>query len=69
MSQMSCLVRTCQFRIFGAFAALLRRDVPVTFLFPYVEASVAHRRIRGLRTPDRVNLLKYIAELWIEDEN
>jgi hypothetical protein len=37
-------------------------------LFPYVEASVAHRRIRGLRTPDRVNLLEYVDELWIEDE-
>ncbi len=55
--------------LYARINEILRRDVPFTFLFPYVEASVAHRRIRGLRTPDRVNLLKYIAELWIEDEN
>ena len=48
---------------------ILRRDVPFTFLFPYVEASVAHRRIRGLRTPDRANLLEFIDELWIENDN
>ncbi len=47
---------------------MLQRDVPVTFLYPYFETSVAHRRIRGLSTPDRVNPLEYIDELWIEDE-
>jgi ABC-type transport system substrate-binding protein len=28
---------------------ILRRDAPVTFLFPVVEPHVTHRRIRGFR--------------------
>ena len=55
--------------LYARINEMLRRDVPVTFLFPYVEASVAHRRIRGLRTPDRVNLLEFVDELWIENDN
>jgi hypothetical protein len=27
-----------------------------------------YRQIRGLRTPDRVNLLEYIDEKWIEEQ-
>ncbi len=54
--------------LYARINEMLRRDAPVTFLYPYVEVSVAHRRIRGLRTPDRVNLLEYIDELWIEEE-
>lgn len=55
--------------IYTRINEILRRDVPFTFLYPYVEASVAHRRIMGLRTPDRVNLLEFIDELWIENDN
>jgi len=42
--------------------------MPVTFLWPSVEPVAAHRRIRGLRTPDRVNLFAYIEKLWLEEE-
>ena len=54
--------------LYARINEILRLDVPVTFLHPYVETSVAHRRIRGLRTPDRTNLLEYVDELWIEGE-
>ena len=46
---------------------ILRHDVPVTFLFPYFEAYAAHRKIRGLRTPDRPEPIGAIKELRIED--
>ena len=55
--------------LYARINEILHRDVPVTLLFPYVEASVAHRRIRGLRTPDRMNLLDFAGELWIENDN
>ena len=46
--------------------AILRRDMPVTFLFPVVEPHFTHRRIRGFR-PGGL-LLDFPEELWIEDE-
>lgn len=53
--------------LYARINAILRRDVPVTFLFPYFEAYAAHRRVRGLRTPDRAHPIEAIRELWIED--
>ena len=47
---------------------ILARDVPVTFLLPYYEAYAAHRKVRGLRTPDRPEPIGAIMELWIENE-
>ncbi len=46
---------------------ILRRDVPVTFLFPYFEAYATHRKVRGLRTPDRPEPIGAIMGLRIED--
>jgi len=54
--------------IYARINEILHRDMPVRFLWPYVESIAAHRRIRGLRTPDRVNLFAYIEELWLEGE-
>ena len=34
---------------------------------PPEDYPVVHRRIQGLRTPDRVDLLGLIEELWIEE--
>ena len=48
--------------------AILRRDMPVTFLFPYFEAFAAHRKVRGLRSPDRAHPVEAIRDIWIEDE-
>ena len=53
--------------LFARVNAILRRDVPVTFLFPYFEAYAAHRRVRGLRTPDRAHPIAAIRDLWIEE--
>ena len=46
---------------------LLRRDMPVTFLFPSAENFVAHRRIRGFR-PNASAFLSHSDELWIEED-
>lgn len=59
---------TGQDTLYAAINAVLRRDVPVTFLFPYFEAYAAHRKVRGLRTPDRAHPIAAIHELWIEEE-
>jgi peptide/nickel transport system substrate-binding protein len=49
-------------------AAIFRRDQPVTFLYPSVVTTVAHRRIRGLSTPFRADPVWYMEHLWIEEE-
>ena len=54
--------------LYSRINAILRRDVPVTFLFPYFEAYAAHHKVRGLRTPDRAHPIEAIRELWIEDD-
>lgn len=45
----------------------LRRDVPVTFLYPRARAVVAHRRVRGLESPYRADPMSYMEKLWIDD--
>ncbi|MDX1393068.1 MAG: ABC transporter substrate-binding protein [Gemmatimonadota bacterium] len=47
---------------------ILRRDMPFTWLFPYFEAYAAHRKVRGLRSPDRSNPIAAIRDIWIEDD-
>lgn len=54
--------------LYARINEILREDAPVTFLFPWVETYAAHRRIRGLRTPDRAQPLAHMEHLWIEDE-
>lgn len=53
--------------VYARINAILRDDVPVTFLFPYFETYAAHRKVRGLRTPDRAHPIGAIRDLWIED--
>ena len=53
-------------RHFMAGLELVRERLPVTILFPMVEASIAHRRVKGLRSPDRVDPTAWAHELWIE---
>lgn len=43
----------------------LQRDLPVTFLFPAIWATVAHRRVRGLSSPYRAEPAWYAEHLTI----
>lgn len=54
-------------RIHRQLANIFQADLPVTYLYPNVESSVASERIRGLSTPFRADLLRYADELWIAD--
>lgn len=45
-----------------------QHDPPLAYLFPNVQTSVVHRRIRGLASPFRANIAEYLHQLWIEDE-
>ncbi len=62
------LTPTGQDTLYARINDILQRDVPVTFLFPYFEAYAAHRKVRGLRTPDRAHPIGAIQEVWIEDD-
>jgi peptide/nickel transport system substrate-binding protein len=44
-----------------------RELLPVTVLLPDVPFSVAHRRVKGLRSPDQGDLVEFLSELWIEE--
>ena len=54
-------------RIYGDLMPLVQTDVPVTFLFPRVEATVAARHVRGLSSPYGTNMVYHMEDLWIED--
>lgn len=47
---------------------ILLRDMPLTFLFPYFEAYATHRKVRGLRSPDRASPIAAIRHIWIDDD-
>lgn len=47
---------------------IFQADLPVTFLYPNVGTTLASRRIRGLSSPYRADLVRYMEELWIESE-
>ncbi len=47
---------------------ILRRDMPVTFLFPATESFVVNSRIRGFRQGLNISLA-YADQLWIEEED
>ena len=55
-------------RIYRELAEIFRADMPVTFLFPYVRTTLAHRRLRGLSSPWRADPVVFMEELWLEDE-
>lgn len=55
--------------LYDSINEILERDVPVTFLLPYYEAYVAHRKVRGLSTPDRAHLVEAIMDIWLEGED
>jgi hypothetical protein len=47
---------------------IFRADLPMTFLFPGMNASVAHRRLRGLSSPYRTKPGMSMEHLWIAEE-
>ncbi len=47
---------------------IFQRDLPVLILVPNVATSVAHRRVRGLSSPNRAFPVWHMDELWIEEE-
>jgi peptide/nickel transport system substrate-binding protein len=47
---------------------IFQSDIPWTFLYPTVKFNVAHKRIRGLKSPYRSNPGKYLEHLWIGEE-
>jgi peptide/nickel transport system substrate-binding protein len=54
----------------SAYAELMeifRRDLPVTFLYTSAGTSVAHRRLRGLSSPRRIDPVAHMDELWLEE--
>jgi peptide/nickel transport system substrate-binding protein len=53
-------------RLLERTLALFRARLPVTVLVPMSAASVAHRSVRGLRSPDRADPAERVLELWIE---
>jgi peptide/nickel transport system substrate-binding protein len=54
-------------RIFSEIMPLMALDMPLTFLFPQIDTSVAHIRIKGLSSPYRASPLWVMEHLWIED--
>ncbi|MHC4256698.1 MAG: ABC transporter substrate-binding protein, partial [Planctomycetota bacterium] len=48
---------------------IYRTDVPVTFLYPEVTLNIVHKRIRGLKSPNRAYPARFMEHLWIEEES
>ncbi len=54
--------------IYEEIDAILRQEMPATFLFPRIVYVAAHRRIRGLESPFRANPYWHLGDLWIEED-
>ena len=53
-------------RFYGQVAPLIQADVPVTFLFPAVQAYVVRRELQGLIEPYRADPVQFLEHLWWE---
>jgi peptide/nickel transport system substrate-binding protein len=53
---------------FRKLRPIFRTDMPFTFLSPHVRFNIVHRRIRGLKSPNRADPAGFIEHLWIEEE-
>jgi peptide/nickel transport system substrate-binding protein len=45
-----------------------RAEIPFTFLYPEIKFNIVHKRIRGLKSPNRAYPGKFMEYLWIEEE-
>jgi hypothetical protein len=56
-------------RIYRELSPIFTADMPVTFLYPLCETTVAYRRIKGLSNPEiGLEPIYWIEHLWIEEE-
>lgn len=53
--------------LYRELAPLIRRDLPITFLYPEVATYMVHRRVRGLESPFRADPIQFLERLWIEE--
>jgi len=58
-----------QDEIYLQLTRIFRTDAPATFLSPRVTTTFANRRVRGLSGPWRVDPIRFIDELWLEDRS
>src|SRR5579863_1696633 len=57
-------------RIYRELWAPFQSDLPATLLYPAVYTTVAHRRVRGLKSPYRVDPLRGNTEfLWLDNRS
>ncbi len=54
--------------IYQELAPIIQEEQPVTFLTFGTEMYVAHRRVKGLSSPFRVNPIWSASHLWIEQD-
>ncbi len=54
-------------RLYRELAPIFQRDQPVTYLYPVVWTTVAHRRVRGWTSSYLSEPYWYMEELWLED--
>lgn len=47
---------------------IFQTELPITFLYPNIESSIVHRRVRGLKSLGRASPILDIDHLWIEEE-
>ena len=45
-----------------------RAEIPFTFLYPEIKFNIVHKRIRGLKSPNRAYPGKFMEYLWIDEE-
>lgn len=47
---------------------IFQKDLPWLFLYPEVKFYIVHKRIRGLESPHRAHPIRFVQNLWIEEE-
>ena len=47
---------------------IFQADIPWTLLYPRVRFHVAHKRVKGLKSPNRSDPGKFLEYLWIEEQ-
>ena len=56
-------------RVHRELVPFFQADLPVTFLYPAVWPTVAHRRVKGLSSPYRADPVWYMEDLWLDDRS
>ncbi len=56
-------------RIYRELMGIFRVEQPITYLHPWTNAFVVHRRIQGLSTPFRADPVVIMGDLWLEEDD